>query len=105
MTVTSDGAVIAEFAGQQQRFRISRAEAAEFRKTLAPYRWSAPVTCEQVIGGKYPAPFSYPRRLGELKVTWTSRDGTSQLVACDTPENAALSNAIKGALKLLHLGY
>lgn len=103
VTVTSDGVVIDEVAGHQWRSRITAAEAAEFRKTLAPYRpgakWPPPVTCEQHAVGK--ARYSY--RLTELVLTWSDRNGTDRLVACDTPENASLSNAISDALKFLQV--
>jgi hypothetical protein len=106
VTVSSDGVVTDEFAGHEQRGRISAAKAAKFRKILAPYRpgakWPPPVTCEQHTGGKYTAPYSYSGRLAELELTWSDRNGTDRLIACDTPENATLSNAISQALKLIH---
>jgi hypothetical protein len=108
-TVSPNGDVTYEFAGYVQRSRITVAEAAKFRKTLAPYRlgakWPPPVSCWQYTGYKYTAPYSFKGRLTELEITWSDRNGAARVIACDVPENAALSNAISQALKLLHLGY
>lgn len=109
ITVSPNGDVTDEFAGNVQRSHITAVEAAEFRSTLAPYRpgGNSPpaITCELHTGFKYTAPYSYRRRLTQLELTWSDRNRTLRLVACDTTENAGLSNAISRALKLLHLGY
>lgn len=109
VTVSSNGDVVDEFAGQVQRSRITAAELAKFRIALAPYRqgthWPPPVSCWQHTGGKYLAPYSFRGRVTELEITWSDRKGAARVIACDTPENAALSSAVSQALKLVHLGY
>src|SRR4051812_37095018 len=108
VTVWEDGRVVAvrhrfEGADEVEQFRVSRAEAAEFRARLRRYRpvGDAPVPafCDHHVPADE-APLLL--KVTELEIRWSDAR-PSRLVACATSENARLEEAIRRALWSVHL--
>jgi hypothetical protein len=86
------------------RFRVSPAEAAEFRAKLRPYRvtydWPAPVCKHDVRPEEAPLVM----HVTEIEISWSDATGhATHLIACDEPGFGGLNEAIRQALWSVHL--
>jgi hypothetical protein len=84
--------------------RISSAALARFRSILAPYRPAPeagePSACRHEASAQTQELIVEAR---EIDVKWSGAGTSAHLIACDTPENAALRGAIAEALRAVHL--
>ena len=108
VTVWNDGRVVSirhnvDEPDEVERFRVSHAEAAEFRTKLHPYRpvGDAPVPefCEHPLRSDEA---SLLMKVAEIEIRWSDRR-PNRIVACDTKVNAKLVEDIKQALWSVHL--
>jgi hypothetical protein len=102
VTIWGDGRVFAVRYGFRalagiERFRVSRAEAAEFRRIMRPYRPAGNQRGEPVCHHPV-APDDEPfvMKVREFEMVWSSQGVRRRLIACDDPErNEALSRALR----------
>lgn len=84
--------------------RISRERRARFHNILAPFRPAgrqpAPAVCDHGVDAQEAR---LVVKAKEIEITWSGAGGSARLIACDTPENAALRKAIDAALLSLGL--
>lgn len=87
-----------------RQFRVSQARVARFRAILEPYRPDAdtpePSECRHEVSPQE-APLVF--KAVEMEVKWTSAAGSDHLIGCDTPQYAALREALGRALQVLGL--
>jgi hypothetical protein len=98
--VSADGRVIVKQRGTEERFLVSRAEAAEFRAKLQPFR---PVgeRRDPLVCAHENAPLVMKVR--EIEIRWSGSNNPSRLFACDNPASAGLKEALRQALWSVHL--
>jgi len=104
VTVSADGRVVAKRGSGEERYRVSRAEAARFRKKLQPFRpvgeQRDPLVCAHE-GRPEDAPLMMKVR--EIEIWWSGVPHPARLAACDTAAYADLTEAIRQALWSVHL--
>jgi hypothetical protein len=104
VTVWADGRVLTKLGNHEERFRVSRAEAAAFRSKLRPFRPAGeqpdPLVCSH-DGRPEDAPLVMKVR--EIEIRWSGTDHPARLAACDNSLYADLREAIRQALWSVHL--
>jgi hypothetical protein len=110
ITVSDDGWVVStrhyySAPDVVERFRVPPDAVSAFWKTLAPFRpvgsESIPLVCTH--DELRPEERSQVIDVTEIEIRWTGGEHQTRLVACDTPENASLNEAIRQALLSVHL--
>jgi hypothetical protein len=104
VTVWADGRVLAKRRNDEKRFRVSRAEAADFSRRLRPFRPVGEQPDQLVChhGGR-PEDAPLIMKVTEIEITWTGSSHPARLAACDNAVYAALTEAIRQALWSVHL--
>jgi hypothetical protein len=106
VTVWPDGRVLVVREPQRpwthdiQHFRVSTAEAAQFRKILLRYRDGAEHKTPKQVD---PEAASFLPRPCTVEIRWSRHDNRDQMVAC--PPDPALAQVVRRALSTVHLYY
>ncbi len=104
VTVWADGRVLAKQGDHEERFRVSRAGAADFASKLRPFRPAGeqpdPLVCSHDVRPEE-APLVMKAR--EIEIKWSGADRPARLAACDSAAHADLTDAIRQALWSVHL--
>jgi hypothetical protein len=109
ITVQPDGRVWSvrhhfDAADEVARLRVSGNQLVHFYSFLAPYQPNdgdpIPSKCEHHVS---PQEAQLVLKAIEIEIKWFDASNSAHRIACDTPENAALREAIDGALRSLDL--
>jgi hypothetical protein len=104
VTVWADGRVLVKRDNHEDRFRVSRAEVADFRRKLRPFRPVGeqldPLICSHAARPEDEPPVM---EVVEIEIRWSGTDHPARLTACDNRLYADLTEAIRQALWSIHL--
>jgi hypothetical protein len=104
VTVWADGRVFTNRGNYEERFRVSRAEAADFRRKLRPFHPAGdqpdPLVCTH--DGR-PEDDALVMKVTEIEIRWSGTRHPARLAACDNAVYADLTEAIRQALWSIHL--
>ena len=104
VTVWTDGEVVAKRGSSEERFHVSRAEAADFSSKLRPFRpvgeQPDPLVCAH---DERPKDAPLVMKVREIEIRWLGTNHSARLVACDNALYADLTEAIRQALWSAHL--